>query len=355
MFITLQNEAKKKYYFKMLQAVGSLSRLFSDSPQPYLYYRVAENLFCKSFEAENLSRSDLSADASINNMGIGLKTFLKGSGRKMEKVAEFNSDSVSLRILSPEQQIVEIARLRNMRIEATKNIYGLDKMIYHSIVRNNGKMEVIEEIMYTIDLTSLNNISVNDKSLKFSDVHNDYSFNISKSTLMKRFEVQNVLMEVPIEILDDPFILLEDLFEHEKDLGLVFKPISESEDHVFLPLYSVRDGKEVPERSGLNQWNAAGRERNLNEVYMPIPAWIHRRFAGFFPDRDTEFNLHLPDKRVLSAKICQEGGKALMTNPNEALGQWILRDVLKLEEGELLTYKKLQDVGLDAVVVYKIS
>lgn len=355
MFITVQDESKKEYYYKMLQAVGSLSRLFSDSPQPYLYYRVAENLFCKSFEAENLSRSDVSADAALNSIGIGLKTFLKGSGRKMEKVAEFNSDSPSFRILPPEQQITEIARLRNTRIETTKSIYGLDDMIYHSVVRENGKMGIIEESMNTIDLASINIISVNDKSLKFSDIHNEYSFNISKSTLMKRFVVNNILMEVPIEILNDPFVLLEDLLQHEKDLGLVFRPISESEDHVFLPLYSIRDGKEVPEKSGLNQWNAAGRIRNLNEVYMPVPAWIHQKFVSFFPDRNTEFNLQLPDKRILSAKICQEGGKALMTNPNDALGQWILRDVLKLEEGELLTYKKLQDIGLDAVVVYKIN
>jgi hypothetical protein len=54
-------------------------------------------------------------------------------------------------------------------------------------------------------------------------------------------------------------------------------------------------------------------------------------------------------------KVCQEGNKALMSNPNEALGQWILRDVLSLKEGELLTYKKLEDIGLDAVVVYKID
>jgi mRNA-degrading endonuclease YafQ of YafQ-DinJ toxin-antitoxin module len=44
-----------------------------------------------------------------------------------------------------------------------------------------------------------------------------------------------------------------------------------------------------------------------------------------------------------------------MTNPNEALGQWILRDILKLNEGELLTYQKLEDIGLDAVVIYKID
>lgn len=38
-----------------------------------------------------------------------------------------------------------------------------------------------------------------------------------------------------------------------------------------------------------------------------------------------------------------------------ALGKWLLRDVLNLKEGNLLTYEKLQTIGLDAVVVYKID
>ena len=63
--------------------------------------------------------------------------------------------------------------------------------------------------------------------------------------------------------------------------------------------------------------------------------------------------MELPDRKVLQAKLCQSGDKALMSNPNTALGQWILRDVLKLKEGELLTYDKLRDIGLDSVVLYK--
>ena len=44
-----------------------------------------------------------------------------------------------------------------------------------------------------------------------------------------------------------------------------------------------------------------------------------------------------------------------MSNPNAALGKWLLRDVLDLHERELLTYEKLQTIGLDSVVVYKID
>ena len=118
-------------------------------------------------------------------------------------------------------------------------------------------------------------------------------------------------------------------------------------------MFSDRGGRHVPERSGLNQWNAKGRPRDPNEIYIPIPAWIHKKFPNFFPPREQPFNLLLPNGEVLSAKVCQDGGKALMSNPNLALGKWLLRTVMNLKEGELLTYSRLEELGLDSVVVYK--
>ena len=47
----------------------------------------------------------------------------------------------------------------------------------------------------------------------------------------------------------------------------------------------------------------------------------------------------------MQSKVCQDGGKALMLYSNREIGQWILRDVLRLREGELLTYEKLQTLG----------
>ena len=44
-----------------------------------------------------------------------------------------------------------------------------------------------------------------------------------------------------------------------------------------------------------------------------------------------------------------------MTNPNVALANWILKDVLQLKERELLTYKKLEIIGIDSVKVEKID
>lgn len=109
----------------------------------------------------------------------------------------------------------------------------------------------------------------------------------------------------------------------------------------------------MPEKSGLNQWNANGRKRKYNEVYIPIPIFIRKNFKGFFPSRDKTFDLLLPDGKRLNAKICQDGGKALMTNPNTDLGEWILRQVMNLNEGEILTYARLEELGIDSVVIYK--
>ncbi len=43
-----------------------------------------------------------------------------------------------------------------------------------------------------------------------------------------------------------------------------------------------------------------------------------------------------------------------MSNPNLALGQWILRDVLKKKECELVTIDDLNRLGFDSVCVEKL-
>ena len=54
-------------------------------------------------------------------------------------------------------------------------------------------------------------------------------------------------------------------------------------------------------------------------------------------------------------KVAQQGGKALMSNPNSALGEWILRDILQLKEAELLTKEKLDTIGIDSVKLSKLK
>ena len=351
MFIENQSKEQRDYYERLLKAVGSLSKLFSESSEPYIAYRATENLFCKAFEAENLSRLDASVDASKNRIGFGIKTFLHKNGKSFEKIAEFNSDHALFRALGAEEKIKKIAELRNERIETTKRIFGLEQIIYHCITRQVGKILVYETPAPLIKIDEITNLKVNDNTIQFSDPSAEYSFNVAKSTLYKRFVTpEDVLLEVPVRILEDPFDQIEKLIT---EAGLIFAPIK-VQPHVFLPLYSTRGGnKKVPGKSGLNQWNASGRPRDLNEIYIPIPIWIHRKFLNFFPPRDQAFQLTLPDRTTMSAKVCQDDSKALMSNPNSALGKWLLRDVLNLQERELLTYDKLQAIGLDTVVIYK--
>lgn len=44
-----------------------------------------------------------------------------------------------------------------------------------------------------------------------------------------------------------------------------------------------------------------------------------------------------------------------MTNPNNALSDWLLRKVLKLALGEILTYQHLKIIGIDSVRVIKLQ
>jgi len=352
MFLEHQNKDKIEYYKKMLAAVGSLSRLFSESDNPFIQYRVAENLFCKAFDAENLSRTDCSADASKDKVGFGIKTFLENNSATMQKVAEFNGEHISFKNLEGGEKIKKVSELRNNRIETTKRIFGLERMIYHCVTRKKNKIIVYEIPMDLVDIENISNVVVNKNIISFKDGVNEYSFNVTKSTLYKRFVTSKPLLDFSVDILDDPFDSLEK-FLHGEEVTLTHGEPAEGE-HIFLPLYSVSSGEKiVKEKSGLNQWNAAGRPRDPNEVYIQIPSWIHKTYPGFFPARDTAFTLILPNGKEMVAKVCQDGSKALMSKHNADLGQWLLRDVLDLKEKELLTYDKLQGIGLDSVVIYK--
>lgn len=350
MFFNNQTKKQRQEYQKFLKIAGCLSNMFSDSKIPYLYYRVAEKVFCRAFEADDLSRSDVSADAKKELLGIGLKTFLKGNDKTFQKVAEFNGDRLLYMDLKVEEKIEKISKLRNARIEFTENIHGLKKSIYHCILRDSRKFKIFEESMDKVDISNIHDIKENKSSIIFNDGINEYSFLLSKSTLTKRFVTKSIVYEFDVDMLKDPLFELNKLFSQKDLLIETEKRIKQT---VYLPLYG-RD-QIVFEKSGLNQWNAGGRDRHPNEVYIPIPAEIYKNFPKFFPNRDTSFLLKLPNGKNMKSKICQDNNKALMSYSNRELGKWILRDVLKLKEGELLTYERLQILGIDSVRIDKIS
>lgn len=361
-FFFKQDEESRKLYTDLLKMMGLLSNLFAESKNPFLYYRAMENIFCKAFNADNLSRSDVSADAGKNGIGIGLKTFLQNNGNTFQKIAEFNKESYLLRDLTGTDLVRMVSEMRNQRIESTMRICNLYDMMYHLVTRSNKYMAIYEEHM---DLININNIKItqtNNTTIHFTDSLHDYSFSLSKSTLLKRFDTtdKRKIFGFDVEVLADPYDFLLNIKNgkiSKTELNATLNDSDDFIDYIVLPLYSPRT-KQVEEKSGLNQWNAGGRPRSENEVYISIPSWIHQKKKDFFTYNSDEnktnpFDVKLPNGKIISMRVAQQKGKALMSNPNSALGEWILRDILELKPKVLVTKEILAMIGIDSVKLSK--
>jgi len=110
----------------------------------------------------------------------------------------------------------------------------------------------------------------------------------------------------------------------------------------------------VEEKSGLNLWNANGRKRDVNEVYLPLPLSSIPLFENIFDtiQRGLEFIAITHDKHEMrmkfkgSVKKNQMIPKQIASTPSESeFGDWILRRILNLEEGELVTVDILEKYG----------
>lgn len=345
-------------YFEMLRLMASLSNLFSQSVTPYLDYRLAENIFCKFFSSDNKARDCSVYDAVRGKLGVGIKTFVIEKDASVEKVAEFNKLKPQLDTKHNDELAVQLASFFNDRIDTANSLYGVSESIYHIIGRKEGELSIFNDIFRKIDINRIKNVHEDIRTLSFEATGFEYRFNKSKSVLMRKFELPEVSVQVHVDILENPFDLLSGLLSPD-----VVKKVVKRKEDILLPeikrrsirlsLYSINSKgvQYVPEKSGLNQWNAGGRKRDDNEVYIPVPAKIHKDFPDFFPPRDTPFVLVLPDKTELQAKICQDNDKALMSNPNSDLGEWLLRKVLKKQPGELVTMQDLNVAGIDSVIV----
>ena len=342
---------KNTKYFEMLGLMAQLSRLFSESQVPYLDYRLTENLFCRYFNATNDARSCTAYDARLSNVGIGVKTFiLSKNNESIEKIAEFNKLRKMLIGFKGIDLAKQLGKFRNDRIQFANNQFEVKEAQYHIIGRKKGLLRLFNTPYEEIDIDKIHLIKDDETSCSFNDQKNDYIFNKSKSVLMKRFILPDKYKDVSVDILDQPFDLLEQFFSDKQPTKKTKQ--NKGIDYVFLPLYATRKGeKYVAERSGLNQFNANGRARDPLEVYIPVPASIHKSYPDFFPESNESFSLILPDNTTLSAKICQQGGKALMSNPNKALGDWLLKKVLKKKDYELVTMNDLNRLGFDCVFI----
>ncbi len=188
----------------MLSIMGSLSGLFSDNRVPYLDYRLAENIFCRYFNAINYARDCTSYDARLGSLGIGIKTFILSSGNSNEKIAEFNKLKPQLNQLQGINLAKKIAEFRNKRIEFANNIYNINYSQYHIIGRQEGNLRIFNTPYDKINIENIHIKKDNETSISFNDETNEYIFNKSKSVLMQRFIVSDVYKDVKIEILKNP-------------------------------------------------------------------------------------------------------------------------------------------------------
>ena len=415
------NRLDRTVYDALMRAMGKLSHCFSDGDIPYIQYRFVENVFARCVPgALNISRADNSFDVVVKDAtvayGVGVKTFVgpqnfapTGNHTKTEKVAEFTKDSQrgDFGKLSYEQLIQEVATLRNRRVNSDAIAQGvtLAQSYYHCLVRLPHRMFVHEESYDLIDLpsivpcdsmgTELPRYQSNTKTsamVYFKDSRNTYAYNRSKNTLYKTFDLGDLLTGQAIDVMQiaDPYALLLQLEQFgttgpitsisteavtealTQTLASVSPTVvQDPRPYVVLPLFSVskydRYGKYFVEKaSGLNQWNAGGRARKFGEAYLSIPQWIHRQFPGFFPPRNVTMQLQLPNDRVVTAKVCQQNNKALMSKHNADLMAWLFSMIdggleeaqqrfnpLTRAKNRPYTYDDLLAIRKDAVAVLK--
>lgn len=347
---------------------------------------------------------------------------------KFEKVAEFTSSANAGAFdgLDADQSLRKAIQLRNARLSSDAIAYGIDvsRAIYHCLLRMEGAAMIHEEpmslvdesVLYPIDSSGAVLTRTGARCFGYSDGRNIYKYSKSKNVLFKAFPVViparpefGGLIDLPInrDILQQiiegrlpglvppavssgvapvmaPTEEGEFVFQYSSDEDeshvddapgsyegidgeIDLQPpmiIKRPTDFVILPLYSTRT-REVQEKSGINQWNAGGRVRSFGEAYVPIPSWIHQAFPGFLPEPDQSFSLRLQDGTVVSAKVCQQGAKALMSDPNDELCRWLYTAIEpglsydriknRLPEKRPYTYKDLARVGKDCVKVSKVS
>jgi len=342
-------------YSKYLAAVASLTELFSDNDRPLIHSRTAERLFVFLTNAKDLSRKDNSFDARIDDAGVAIKTFTAHSLRSssLQKIAEFSNstDRNLLNGLAPKSLATQVARMRNHRLSshALQNGISIGKSYYHCLVRIPGGIVIYEAPLSMIQVDKIKPIDSRGRvqsawpktvkqnaSIMFSDGLHNYSFHKGKSVLMMKFDLHSGAKSRIIQVEPVPNVfnyilnttLSSKLLRSDRS-GLRIPPRRKSKasassaGFVVLPLYSSRSGK-VPLRSGLNLWLAKGRERLFGEAYIPVPVAVHALAPGFFPPQNSSFTLMLPNGQKLNVKICQQGGKALMSSPNSDLGVWLM-------------------------------
>jgi hypothetical protein len=394
------SKEQRDEYIKFLQVYGALSNLFRQKQGdliPYLDSKFQETVFAKIFNSQNVdignTPHDVLAVFGNNRIGIGLKTWM-GSKPSFQKVMqlkryqneinEYRNDLHSL--------AYKISEIKNERMKSDYERLGLseDKNIYHYITRDKGRFIVNECAYPLIDVNNIKNFSSTQSALSWSDGNKDYRYTFGDSQILQKFDSNKynslILNQFDVKIIEDPFaFLLKAYF----DIIETSKTIEPDIVEVYLPLYSYQS-KEVEEKSGLNAWNGASKNkgsetpRPLNEVYIPIPREFHKKNPDFFTENIFEFEkyrknfkgqndekpevrfyLHLPNGKIIPALLTGDNMKNFQSGSNteydengkrygqSALGQWLLVDVLGLKEREPVTIEWLQKKGTDSIRLWR--
>lgn len=354
-----------------------------------------------------MSRKDNSFDAILGKAGVGVKTFgiTNAHSKKSEKIAEFTTLASHgvFNGLTQEELARKTSEIRNARVKTDAAEYDIeiDHSFYYCLLRTNEGAIIHEEPYSYINIDKLKPVDPNtfqevDKFADgigfpcFSDDNNIYTYNTSKNVLFKKFDISTGLNSslIPLVIHDGIFDKLLGWFEGLNTVSLEYSvkqklplygevnQLNTGIDYVVLPLYSLSQSKSrskitgknikvVAEKSGINQWNAAGRERKFGEAYIPIPIDIHHKHPNFFPSKNQSFNLKLPNGKTVSAKLCQDNSKALMSNPNHLICEWLFKSIdsnfsevefkKRFNDKKFYTYADLEMAGKDSVKVVKID
>ena len=398
------NEQRKEY-IKFLQVYGALSNLFRQKQGdaiPYLDSKFQETAYAKVFNSENVDIGNTPHDIlSVFNderIGIGLKTWMntKPSYQKVMQLKKYKKELDNLyNKYGMEALVYKVSEIKNNRLLQDYNRLGLkeDKNIYHYVTRDEGKFVLQESSYPIVDIKKITDIKENETSLTWFDGLKHYKYTFGDSQIWQKFSIEEpdttILDEFQIDIIEDPF---EFLISAYSNMISNFTKDQENITVAYLPLYSYRS-KKVELKSGLNQWNASSKVKNSNllrpekEIYIPIPIEFHKFSPNFFVDnildkinerqsiktknktRKKEDKMELPEVRftiilpngkeipgLLTAdnlKQFQSGGCLNNVEYGQSdLGNWLLVEVLKLKERQIVTKQWLEEKGTDSIKLW---
>ena len=382
-------------YVKFLQVYGALTNLFRQKKGdliPYLDSKFQETVFAKTFQGVNVDIRNTPHDVlSIfgdKRVGIGLKTFMN-SKPSYQKVMQIKSYQQEINGLKNDIGAIayRVAQIKNEKMISDYNRLGLSENnnIYHYVTRDKGSFTINECAYPLIDIKNLKDFKKSSKSFTWSDGIKDYKYTFGDSQIWQKFDSEKynsiILNRFNVDIIKNPFDFLLKAYLEIIDSS---KVVELETIEVYLPLYSYKN-QEVKDKSGLNAWNAApkakgsNKPRPLNEIYIPVPIEVHRKHPGFFCDdilpiietrkgpnkQEVRFHLQLPNGKKIPALLTGDNLKNVQGGSNtekdengkrygqDALGQWLLIDVLGLKERKRVTMEWLESKGTDSIRLWR--